>query len=115
MTTEEAEAVASDLKLIRGGDCVPWIPIAEQPPPNHHTVLLWREGSLCPVVGSLWGNDEHGEDPSRLLYQLEEGGPEDGEHRSYPWIAREAEPTHWRPLPALPGELIESPEGTPYA
>ena len=79
-----------------------WISIKKQPPRRHETVLLFRSGTLYPVVGSLFGRNPHGGTPERTLYMLEEGGPEDGLHRSYPFLHESAEPTHWMPLPETP-------------
>lgn len=81
-----------------------WHAISEMPPPNHVTVLLYRAGDLYPVVGVRWGTDQNSSEPDRVLWILEEGGPEDGEHRGYPLMAREAEPTHWANLPMVPDE-----------
>jgi hypothetical protein len=65
-----------------------WRPIATVP--EFSAVMLYRSGDLYPVVGCKVGES----------FMLEEGGPEDGEHRSYPLIAHA--PTHWRPLPEVP-------------
>ena len=58
--------------------------------PECVTVLLYRATDLHPVVGSKL-DDEH--------FILEEGGPEDGEHRSYPFLVYK--PTHWTHLPEI--------------
>lgn len=59
-------------------------------PQAHKTVMLYRAGDLYPIVG-WWGEcAELGR-----YYILEEGGPEDGEHRKYPHIPG-YNPTHWR-------------------
>ncbi|MGI9485436.1 MAG: hypothetical protein ACR2RF_06050 [Geminicoccaceae bacterium] len=51
--------------------------------------MLYRLTNLYPVIGSKVSGEED-------LFMLEEGGPEDGEHRRYPFL-RYA-PTHWKHL-----------------
>lgn len=70
-----------------------WHPITTVPP--YRTVLLYRTPDLYPVVGSLLGEGEEGD-----YFALEEGGPEDGEHRAYPPL--KFKPTHWAELPETP-------------
>jgi hypothetical protein len=62
--------------------------------PTNKTVLLYRSGDLYPVVG--WKQYSKGSP----WFMLEEGGPEDGEHRKYPFL--HVVPTHWAELPVLP-------------
>jgi len=62
--------------------------------PYNKTVLLYRSGDLYPVAG--WKQYTRG----ASWFMLEEGGPEDGEHRQYPFL--HAVPTHWAELPELP-------------
>jgi hypothetical protein len=79
-----------------------WVPTEELPPPLHRTVLLYSEGDLYPIVGSRCrGLLRKGDADHRDVYMLEEGGPEDGEHRSYPILTR-YRPTHWCELPPTP-------------
>jgi hypothetical protein len=75
-----------------------WTPLTVVYPVDCRTVELYRVGDLYPVVGWYAGPDEDGD-----CWMLEEGGPEDGEHRQYPRLA--FAPTHWRDLDtrALPG------------
>ena len=54
-------------------------------------VLLYRKPDLFPVVG-FWDGEDH--------FLLEEAGPEDGEHRTYPFLSYK--PTHWAYIPSLP-------------
>ena len=86
-----------------------WIPTAKQMPQPHVGVLLYRKPDLYPVVGSYFGDCigcKSGEcqkkhpDGHCGHWTLEEGGPEDGEHRGYPFLAYE--PTHWAKLPEVP-------------
>jgi len=79
-----------------------WHKVAELLPPRHVVVLLFRKGTLYPVVGACWGCDPHGDNPDRVLWTLEEGGMEDGAHRGYPFLHESAEPTHWAHLPEVP-------------
>lgn len=64
----------------------PWRGIDTCPP--YRTVELYRATDLFPVVGFGMPGP---------IFMLEEGGPEDGEHRQYPILAYQ--PTHWRDLP----------------
>lgn len=77
-----------------------WHEVAKRAPLNHVTVMLYRIGDLYPVVGARWGRDPNGDDPDRVLWTIEEGGAEDGDHRVYPFL--EFDPTHWADLPSLP-------------
>lgn len=59
--------------------------------------LLWRETDLYPVVG--WRYETAPTEPDNWV--LEEGGPEDSEDRSYPWIGGEpgdGQPDWYMPL-----------------
>ena len=81
-----------------------WESIEKLKPPLHKTVLLYQKGDLYPVVGErAHGHLYDVEVPSVDFYTLEEGGPEDGEHRSYP-ILEHYKPTHWCELPEVPFE-----------
>lgn len=69
-----------------------WHPIATIPYDNR-TVMLYQEGDLYPVIGSRC---------NLSYFILEEGGPEDSEHRQYPMAIEGYAPQWWRPLPPLP-------------
>ena len=78
-----------------------WKLVTEEYPEEYVTVILHRTGDLYPVIGSrlICPSDHH-------HWALEEGGPEDGEHREYPWVGQEGwQPTHWAPLPLTPEVL----------
>lgn len=81
-----------------------WNKVSENPPRDHHAVLLYRTGDLYPVVGARWGYDLHGEDPKRVLWALEEGGAGGDERRGCPFLWWE--PTHWAQIPGLPEEPL---------
>jgi hypothetical protein len=86
-----------------------WVPVNELPSPSGKTVLLYQEGDLYPVIGfRIRGIVKTGEPETADFFMLEEGGPEDGEHRKYPF-AQNYKPTHWCEVPATPLPL----EGTP--
>ena len=79
-----------------------WEKVEELPPPSGKTVLLYQEPDLYPVVGfRIRGIMKTGEPETADYYMLEEGGPEDGEHRKYP-ILEHFNPTHWCELPETP-------------
>ena len=67
-----------------------WLRLPILSVPEFKAVLLFRKGDLYPTVGFKVGE----------VFMLEEGGPEDGEHRRSPVLA--FPPTHWRPLPETP-------------
>ena len=83
-----------------------WVPMAELSPPLCKTVMLYADGDLYPVIGfrnrGVMTKGEREAD----FYMLEEGGPEDGEHRKYP-ILKHYRPTHWCELPQVPYETLE--------
>ncbi len=79
-----------------------WERIDELLPPTGKTVLLYQQGDLYPVVGFRnHGYLETRDDGVEDYYILEEGGPEDGEHRKYPLLAH-FKATHWCELPQTP-------------
>lgn len=65
-----------------------WKRVTDSKPLQPATCYLYRVGDLYPVVGCRV--DGH-------YWILEEGGPEDGEHRKYPRPggSEEWEPTHY--------------------
>lgn len=85
-----------------------WKPIESCPP--YRVVLLYRLGTLYPVVGSMIpGPLREGtcvEVESKRSYVLEEGGQEDDPARAYPFLREPAKPTHWAELPEIPLELL---------
>lgn len=87
---------------------VEWKPIRECPP--YRTVLLYRLGTLYPVVGFMFpGPNREGtchEDVSGRTFWLEEGGQEDDEDRVGLQLRESALPTHWAYLPEIPLELL---------
>lgn len=74
-----------------------WKPIATAP--LYRVVLLYRASDLYPVVG--WRAEEDLDTgPPKPHFFLEEGGPEDGDHRTMPELAYL--PTHWAEIPEVP-------------
>lgn len=76
-----------------------WQPIETVPP--YETVELYRQTDLHYVVGFMLPATPNGNGD---MFMLEEGGPEDGEHRKYPLL--KYKPTHWRYCDDLPAEWV---------
>jgi hypothetical protein len=75
-------------------ECMEWIPIAQQNPPDHATVLVWAPDGhnqvkrlLCEAYHIGWGQLHHGQ------HSIQIRGV-----------------THWMPLPEPPEEARTIPE-----